>query len=66
MSPSALAHVSARSRSNAAVTAKQEAKKRVLEEKTAAKVASLRKKVSIVYSSLFWPIITYYIGLHYY
>ena len=47
VSPSAPAHVSARSRSNAAVTAKQEAKKRVLEEKTAAEVASPRKKVSI-------------------
>ena len=53
MSPSALAYVSACSCSNAAVTAKQEAKKRVLEEKTAAKVTSLRKKVSIIYSSLF-------------
>ena len=53
MSLSALAYVSTYSCSNAAVTTKQEAKKRVLEEKTAAKVASLRKKVSIVYSSLF-------------
>ena len=53
MSPSALAYVSTCSCSNAAVTAKQEAKKRVLEEKTTAKVAFLCKKVSIVYSSLF-------------